>query len=90
MVLTGATGPVTLAGTLVQHNCEVLGNLVLSQIVRKGTPFLYGSCTSLMDLRKAQCGTGCAEHAMFGAAIARLAKFYNVPCVAPGSWTDSK
>lgn len=90
MVLTGATGPVTLAGTLVQHNCEVLGNLVLSQIVRKGTPFLYGSCTSLMDLRKAQCGTGCAEHAMFGAAIARMAKFYNVPCVAPGSWTDSK
>ena len=90
MVLSGATGPVTLAGTLVQHNCEVLGNLVLSQIVRKGTPFLYGSCTSLMDLRKAQCGTGCAEHAMFGAAIARLAHFYRVPCVAPGSWTDSK
>lgn len=90
MVLSGATGPVTLAGTLVQHNCEVLGNLCLSQIVRKGTPFLYGSCTSLMDLRKAQCGTGCAEHAMFGAAIARLAHFYNVPCVAPGSWTDSK
>lgn len=90
MVLSGATGPVTLAGTLVQHNAEVLGNLALSQIVRRGTPFLYGSCTSLMDLRKAQCGTGCAEHAMFGAAIARLAHFYNVPCVAPGSWTDSK
>lgn len=90
MVLSGATGPVTLAGTLVQHNAEVLGNLVLSQIINKGTPFLYGSCTSLMDLRKAQCGTGCAEHAMFGAAIARMAHFYNVPCVAPGSWTDSK
>ncbi len=90
MVLAGATGPVTLAGTLVQHNAEVLGNLVLSQIVRKGTPFLYGSCTSIMDLRKAQCATGCVEHAMFGAGIARLAHFYNVPCVAPGSWTDSK
>ena len=90
MVLSGATGPVTLAGTLVQHNCEVLGNLVLSQIVRKGTPFIYGSCTSMMDLRKAQCGTGCAEHAMFGAAIARMAHFYKVPSVAPGSWTDSK
>lgn len=90
MVLSGATGPVTLAGTLVQHNCEVLGNLCLSQIVRKGTPFLYGSCTSLMDLRKAQCGTGCAEHAMFASAVARLARFYKVPCVVPGSWTDSK
>lgn len=90
MVLAGATGPVTLAGTLVQHNAEVLGNLVLTQIIRKGTPYLYGSCTSLMDLRKAQCGTGCAEHAMFGAAIARLAHFYQLPCVAPGSWTDSK
>lgn len=90
MVLAGATGPVTLAGTLVQHNAEVLGDIVLSQVVNKGVPFWYGSCTSIMDLRKAQCATGCAEHAMYGAAIACLARFYNIPCVAPGSWTDSK
>ena len=90
MVLAGATGPVTLAGSLVQHNAEVLADIVLAQAVCKGVPFWYGSCTTIMDLRKAQCATGCAEHAMFGAAIACLARFYNIPCVAPGSWTDSK
>ncbi|TWH45117.1 trimethylamine methyltransferase family protein [Sporomusa sp. KB1] len=90
MVLAGATGPVTLAGTLALHNAEILAALTLTQIVKKGCPFWYGSCTSIMDLRKAAAATGCAEHAMFGAAIARMAQFYNLPCVAPGTWTDSK
>lgn len=90
MALAGATGPVTMAGTLVQQNCEILGNLCLSQIVRKGTPFLYGTCTSAMDLRGAKCVTGSAEHAMFASASARMAHFYHVPCVVPGTWTDSK
>ncbi len=90
MVLAGITGPVTLAGTLVQHNCEALGNLILSQIIRKGTPFIYGSCTSAVDLRKGQCTTGSAEHSMFAAAAARMAHFYKLPSVVPGTWTDSK
>lgn len=90
MALSGGTGPVTLAGTLIQHNAEVLASLVLTQVVRKGTPFVYGSCTTAMDLRRAQCCTGSVEHSVFTAATARLAQYYNVPYMGPGCWTDSK
>ena len=31
MALAGATSPVTLAGTLVMHNSEVLGGIILAQ-----------------------------------------------------------
>lgn len=90
MALSGGTGPVTLAGTLVQHNAEVLSCLVLSQLVRKGAPFIYGSCTTSMDVRRGQCTTGSAEHAMFAAGTTRLSQFYKLPYIGPGTWTDSK
>ncbi len=90
MALSGGTGPVTLAGTLVQHNAEVLSCLVLSQLVKKGAPFIYGSCTTSMDVRRGQCTTGSAEHAMFAAGTTRLSQYYKLPYIGPGTWTDSK
>src|SRR5690606_11934455 len=48
MALAGATAPVTLAGTLVTHNAEVLSAVVLSQLAAKGAPVLYGSSTTIM------------------------------------------
>lgn len=50
MAMSGASAPVTLVGTLVFHNSEALGGLVLSQVGRRGTPFVYGSSTTSMDL----------------------------------------
>ncbi|MEL7563306.1 MAG: trimethylamine methyltransferase family protein [Dehalobacterium sp.] len=90
MVMAGGSGPVTLAGTLIVHNAEILTGLVLSQLVRKGNPCIYGSCTTIMDLRKAVPATGCPEHGMFSAACARLAQFYKIPNLVAGTWTDSK
>lgn len=90
MVMAGGTGPVTLAGTLVIHNAEVLAGLVLAQCVRKGNPVIYGGCTTAMDLRKAAATTGSPEHALFSAAAAKLAKFYGLPSLIAGCWTNSK
>ncbi|MDR2486873.1 MAG: trimethylamine methyltransferase family protein, partial [Clostridiales Family XIII bacterium] len=41
MALSGATAPVTLAGTLVTHNAEVLAALTLAQLAHKGAPVFY-------------------------------------------------
>ena len=49
MAMAGGSSPVTLAGTLVDHNAEILGGLVLSQLTRKGAKFIYGSSTTAMD-----------------------------------------
>lgn len=84
MALSGATGPVTLAGTLVVHNAEVLSGLVLCQLVNKGNPFVYGSSTTMMDLRFTTAGVGAPELGMISAAVAKLAQYYLLPSFVAG------
>ena len=45
MGLCGETTPATLAGTQVCTNAEILGGIVLAQLVNKGNPILYGTST---------------------------------------------
>lgn len=84
MAMAGATSPVTLAGTLVTHNAEVLGGIVLSQATRKGAPVIYGSSTTIMDLKTATAPVGSPELAMINAAVAGLAQYYLLPSWVAG------
>jgi trimethylamine--corrinoid protein Co-methyltransferase len=62
--LCGGTTPATLAGTLVVTNAEILGGIVLSQIINKGNPILYGTSTTIMDMTTATSPVGAPEHAI--------------------------
>ncbi|MBW2611823.1 MAG: trimethylamine methyltransferase family protein [Deltaproteobacteria bacterium] len=84
MAMAGGSSPVHLAGTLVIHNAEVLGGLMLTQLTRKGAPFMYGSSTTAMDLRLGTAVVGTPECAMINAAVARLARYYSLPCFVAG------
>lgn len=84
MGLAGGSTPVTLAGTLVNHNAEVLSGLVLHQLTVKGAPFIYGSSTTCMDLRLTTSPVGCPELGMISAAVAKLAQFYLLPSFVAG------
>lgn len=84
MAMSGGSSPIHLAGTLVSQNCEVLASLVLNQMVCKGSPFVYGSSTCPMDLRRATASVGSPELAMISAAVARLARYYSLPCFVAG------
>ena len=77
--LCGATTCVNLESTLVTHNSEVLGSITLGQLVRKGAPMIYGSSTSIMDLKTTLASMGAPEMAMLSAAVAKLAQFYKIP-----------
>jgi len=90
MVISGATGPVTLAGSLVQHNAEVLSGIVLSQAVQPGTPNIYGSASCIMDMRTGTPSIGSPEAAMFQAAVAQLARYYDLPSRGSSLASDSK
>lgn len=90
MPLAGATSPVTMGGTIVQHNAEVLSTLVLQQSVQKGAPFTYASSATIMDLKTGQASGGAVEFGMFSAAMARLAAYYRVPAWVSGGLSDAK
>ncbi len=84
MAMSGGTAPVTLAGTLVTHNAEILGGLTLAQLTRRGAPVIYGSSTTAMDLKLASASVGTPECAMISAAVARLARYYGLPSYVAG------
>ena len=83
MAMAGGSSPVTLAGTLVTHNAEVLAGITLSQLTERGSPVVYGSSTTAMDLRLASASVGSPECGLIGAAVAQMARRYLLPsCVA--------
>lgn len=84
MAMAGATSPVTLAGTLVTHNAEVLATIVLSQFTCKGAPCIYGSSTTIMDMRYTTAPVGAPELGMISAAVAKMAQYYLLPSFVAG------
>lgn len=84
MAMSGGSSPIHIAGTLVQQNAEILSSLVLSQLVKKGAAFIYGSSTCPLDLKQATATVGSPETAMINAAVSRLARYYSLPVFAAG------
>ena len=84
MAMAGGSSPVTLAGTLVTHNAEVLSGIVLSQLTQRGAKVFYGSSTTAMDLRLAAASVGSPECAMINAGVACLARKYRLPSYVAG------
>ena len=88
--MAGSTSPVTLAGTLVQLNAEQLSGVVLTQLVRPGTPVLAGYIPGVADMRTGGYLAGAIEFGIMQAAAAQLAHFYGVPIYCSGGMSDSK
>jgi len=87
---TGGGGPITLAGALALGNAECLAGLVLTQLVRPGTPFLYGMNTAALDMKSAIVSYGSPEWPLGMAAYADLARYYDLPVWGTAGATDSK
>jgi trimethylamine--corrinoid protein Co-methyltransferase len=84
MAMAGGSSPVTLAGTLVTHNAEVLSGITLAQLTERGAPCIYGSSTTAMDLKLAAACVGSPELAMISAAVAQMARRYLLPSFVAG------
>ena len=88
--IAGATSPVTLAATLVQQNAEALSGIVLSQLIRPGTPNVYGSASSIMDMRTGTLSVASPESILLTLAGTQMAKHYGLPSRASCTLSDAK
>lgn len=86
----GATSPASLAGTLVLTNAEVLSGIALIQSVNPGSPVIYGSVATLMDMRTGSIAFGSPETGILAACTTQMARHYGIPNMTPGGRTDSK
>ena len=88
-MITGATGPVTLAGGIVQANAEILAGYVLANLVRPGTPFIYGGSGEPMDMSAMLMSYAAPESMLVVSALTDMSKYYGLPSFGYAGCSDS-
>ena len=89
-IMPGASGPLTLAGSLVLAAAESLAGLVMHQTQRPGAPFIFGACVSRLDMRTMLFPYGSPEWRLNDLVMAELSRYYGLPVFGTGGATDSK
>lgn len=87
--IAGITAPITLAGVLLLQNVETLAGLVVAQLLRPGTPVIYGYVPTVLDMHEANAAIASPEGAIMRIASAQVAKHYDLPCLSAGPDTDA-
>jgi trimethylamine--corrinoid protein Co-methyltransferase len=87
---TGATSPVTLAGTVAQSIAESLMSLVLVQLRKPGAPCCLSGNIGVFDMRTALLSLAAPEVSLGLAAQAEVAQSFGLPTWGLAGATDSK
>jgi trimethylamine--corrinoid protein Co-methyltransferase len=88
--MAGAMSPMGLAGTVAQQTAEALAGIALVQLIRPGTPAVYGSFLTNTDMQSGSPAFGTPESAMGILASAQMARHYRLPFRGGGAMTSSK
>ena len=87
--MAGGTGPVSLAGNISICNAEILGANVFAQMVRPGTPVIYGFAATVSDLRDMKVSNACPGFDKESKYGAMLAKRYGFACRSGGGMSNA-
>ncbi len=89
-LMAGAMSPMGMAGTIAQQTAEALAGISLVQLIRPGTPTIYGSFLTNTDMQSGSPSFGTPESAMGVLASAQMARHYRVPFRGGGALTSAK
>jgi trimethylamine--corrinoid protein Co-methyltransferase len=89
LAMSGSTSPITLAGTLATQTAELLAGIVLTQLISPGTPVVFGSTSTNIDMKSGALAIGSPELSQMIAAHAQLARHYGLPSRSGGALTDA-
>jgi trimethylamine--corrinoid protein Co-methyltransferase len=90
MPLAGATAPVTLVGSVVQHAAECLSGITIHQLAKPGSPIVWGGAPAIFDMRKGTTPMGAIETAMIDASYSQVGKYLGLPTHTYLGASDSK
>ncbi len=90
VTLMGLIAPVTLVGALVFHCVDVLTGLTLAQIVRPGTPVLFGGAPATFHMKAASSPMAAIEAQHLNVAYVAVAKSLELPTQAYMALSDAK
>jgi trimethylamine--corrinoid protein Co-methyltransferase len=86
----GTTAPIKEAGILAQINAEVLAGITLGQLVRPGTPVLYGSVPVRARMDTLGDSYGSVETSQYNIDCVQMAHTYGLPNYSTSGVSDSK
>ena len=89
-IIGGAMGPVTQPALIAQAHAETMVGIALAQLVRPGSPVVYGSFLTTMDLRSGAPTFGTPEAVLATYAMGQLARRLRLPLRCGGHYTASK
>jgi len=90
VTLMGLIAPVTLVGALVFHCVDVLTGLTMAQIVKPGTPVLFGGAPATFHMKAACSPMAAIEAQHLNVAYVAIAKSLELPTQAYMALSDGK
>ena len=78
-LLMGAMSPVSIPATLVQQMAEALAGIALAQLLRPGTPVIFGSFLSNTDMQSGSPSFGTPESAIGLFCTGQIARHFGLP-----------
>jgi trimethylamine--corrinoid protein Co-methyltransferase len=89
-ILMGAMSPVTIPAALVQQITEALSGIALSQLIRPGTPVIFGSFLSNIDMQSGSPTFGTPESGIGLLCTGQIARHFGLPFRTGGGLTSSQ
>ena len=89
-LLMGAMSPVSVPSALTQQMAEALAGIALAQLVRPGTPVIFGSFLSNTDMQSGSPSFGTPESAVGLLCTGQIARHFGLPWRSGGGLTSSQ
>jgi trimethylamine--corrinoid protein Co-methyltransferase len=89
-MMIGGTAPVTVAGALVQANAEQLSGLLITQLIREGTPMIGAGGILHMDMSKGLISYAAPEFMLAMTAFSEMYHYYGLPIFSFAGCSDAK
>jgi trimethylamine--corrinoid protein Co-methyltransferase len=88
-LLSGGSGPVTLAGAIVVANAEALSGLVIQQLRSKGAPAITGFSATPMDMRTGTTVYASPDERLTHSACCDIYHYYGLPVWGEAGCSDA-
>jgi trimethylamine--corrinoid protein Co-methyltransferase len=89
-LLMGAMSPVSVQATLTQQVAEAFAGIALVQLIREGSPVIFGSFLSNNDMQSGAPAFGTPESAIGLFCTGQIARHYDLPFRSGGGLTASQ
>lgn len=89
-ILMGAMSPVSIPAALAQQIAEALSGIALTQLIRPGTPVVFGSFLSNIDMQSGSPCFGTPESALGLFCTGQIARHFKLPFRSGGAMSSSQ